>query len=139
MRQVAGRLKLDLAQYRELEAFAQFGSELDPATQQTLARGERMVATLNQPQYSPWAMEEQVVAIFAGINGYLDPIPTSDVPRFQDELREHMRAEKAIYAEIREEKELTDELTARLHAEIKRFANTFNVEAGAPLSTAQPG
>src|SRR3989454_3387875 len=94
MRQVAGRLKLDLAQYRELEAFAQFGSELDPATQQTLARGERMVATLNQPQYSPWAMEEQVVAIFAGINGYLDPIPTSEVPRFQDELREHMRTEK---------------------------------------------
>jgi F-type H+-transporting ATPase subunit alpha len=140
MRQVAGRLKLDLAQYRELEAFAQFGSELDPATQQTLARGERMVATLNQPQYSPWAMEEQVAAIFAGINGYLDPIPTSEVPRFQDELREHMRTEKTIYAEIREKKELTDELTERLHAEIKRFANTFNVEAaGAPLSTAQPG
>ena len=69
MRQVAGRLKLDLAQYRELEAFAQFGSELDQATQRTLARGERMVATLNQPQYSPWPVEEQVVAIFAGING----------------------------------------------------------------------
>jgi F-type H+-transporting ATPase subunit alpha len=84
-------------------------------------------------------MEEQVAAIFAGINGYLDPIPTSEVPRFQDELREHMRTEKTIYAEIREKKELTDELTERLHAEIKRFANTFNVEAGAPLSTAQPG
>jgi F-type H+-transporting ATPase subunit alpha len=139
MRQVAGRLKLDLAQYRELEAFAQFGSELDPATQQTLARGERMVATLNQPQYSPWALEEQIVAIFVGIHGYLDPIPTSDVPRFQDELREHMRTEKTVYAEIREKKELTDELTERLNAEIKRFANTFNVEAGAPLSTAQAG
>src|ERR687888_269522 len=110
MRSVAGRLKLDLAQYRELEAFAQFGSELDPATQRTLARGERMVATLNQPQYSPWAFEEQVVAIFAGIHGYLDDIPVSEVPRFQDELREQLRAEKSLYAEIAEKKELTDEL-----------------------------
>ena len=76
MKKVAGRLRLDLAQYRELEAFAQFGSELDPATQRTLDRGERMVATLNQPQYAPWPMEEQVVAIYAGINGYLDDIPT---------------------------------------------------------------
>ena len=75
MRQVAGRLRLDLAQYRELEAFAQFGSELDQATQNSLARGERMVATLNQPQYQPWPFEEQVVAIYAGINGYLDTIP----------------------------------------------------------------
>ena len=72
MKKVAGRLRLDLAQYRELEAFAQFGSELDPATQQALARGERMVATLNQPQYQPWPIEEQVVAIYAGNNGYLD-------------------------------------------------------------------
>ncbi|MBA3375843.1 MAG: F0F1 ATP synthase subunit alpha, partial [Actinobacteria bacterium] len=71
MRKVAGRLRLDLAQYRELEAFAQFGSELDTATQNALARGERMVATLNQPQYQPWPFEEQVVAIYAGINGYL--------------------------------------------------------------------
>ena len=69
MKKVAGRLRLDLAQYRELEAFAQFGSELDPQTQRTLARGERMVATLNQPQYQPWPLEEQVVAIFAGIHG----------------------------------------------------------------------
>ena len=92
MRQVAGRLKLDLAQYRELEAFAQFGSELDEATRRTLARGERMVATLNQPQYSPWPTEEQVVAIFAGINGYLDEVPVEQVPRFQDELREHMKS-----------------------------------------------
>ena len=94
MKKVAGRLRLDLAQYRELEAFAQFGSELDAQTQRTLARGERMVATLNQPQYQPWPMEDQVVAIFAGINGYLDDIPTGEVPRFQDELREHMRTEE---------------------------------------------
>ena len=128
MRQVAGRLKLDLAQYRELEAFAQFGSELDQATQRTLARGERMVATLNQPQYSPWPIEEQVVAIFAGINGYLDEVPDPQVPRFQDELREHMRAEKSILGAIREQKEISDELTEKLNAELKRFAGMFNVQ-----------
>jgi F-type H+-transporting ATPase subunit alpha len=125
MRQVAGRLRLDLAQYRELEAFAQFGSELDPATQQTLARGERMVATLNQPQYAPWAVEEQVVAIFAGIHGYLDTIPVADVPRFQDDVREALRAEGSIYKEIREQKELSDELTEKLHAELKKAVNAF--------------
>jgi F-type H+-transporting ATPase subunit alpha len=128
MRQVAGRLKLDLAQYRELEAFAQFGSELDDATRRTLARGERMVATLNQPQYTPWPTEEQVVAIFAGINGYLDEVPVEQVPRFQDELREHMRTESSILAAIRDQKELSDELTEKLHAEIKRFAGMFNVQ-----------
>jgi F-type H+/Na+-transporting ATPase subunit alpha len=133
MRQVAGRLKLDLAQYRELEAFAQFGSELDAATQRTLARGERMVATLNQPQFSPWPMEEQVVAIFAGIHGYLDEVPTPQVPRFQDELREHMRTEASILAEIREKKELSDELTEKLHAELKRFVSMFNVEEESSL------
>jgi F-type H+-transporting ATPase subunit alpha len=125
MRSVAGRLKLDLAQYRELEAFAQFGSELDKATRDTLARGERMVATLNQPQYQPWALEEQVVAIFAGVNGYLDEIPVADVQRFQDELREHLRAEKSILVEIRESKELSDELAERLHAEIKKALKAF--------------
>jgi F-type H+/Na+-transporting ATPase subunit alpha len=127
MKSVAGRLRLDLAQYRELEAFAQFGSELDAATQHTLARGERMVATLNQPQYQPWPMEEQVAAIFAGINGYLDDVPTSEVPRFQDELREHLKAEQSIYADIAEQKALSDELTEKLHGEIKKFKNGFNV------------
>jgi F-type H+/Na+-transporting ATPase subunit alpha len=133
MRQVAGRLKLDLAQYRELEAFAQFGSELDQATQRTLARGERMVATLNQPQYEPWTVEQQVVAIFAGIHGYLDDIPVDQVPRFQGELREHMRTEGSILAEIREQRELSDELIERLHAEIKRFASMFNVQESSSI------
>src|SRR5436309_4804003 len=96
MKKVAGRLRLDLAQYRELEAFAQFGSELDKATQAALGRGERMVATLNQPQYQPWPMEEQVIALYVGINGRLDSIPVEDVPRFQDELREHLKAEGTI-------------------------------------------
>jgi F-type H+-transporting ATPase subunit alpha len=125
MKKVAGRLRLDLAQYRELEAFSQFGSELDPQTQRTLARGERMVATLNQPQYQPWPMEEQVVAIFAAINGYLDGIDSSDVPRFQDELREHLRSEESLYAEIRDKKDLPDELADRLRGELDKFADLF--------------
>jgi F-type H+/Na+-transporting ATPase subunit alpha len=128
MKKVAGRLRLDLAQYRELEAFAQFGSELDRATQQALTRGEKMVATLNQPQYQPWPMEEQVAAIYTGIHGYLDDIPTPQVSRFQDELREHLRAEKSIYGEIKETGDLPDELAEKLNGEIEKFKNGFNVE-----------
>jgi F-type H+-transporting ATPase subunit alpha len=128
MRKVAGRLRLDLAQYRELEAFAQFGSELDPQTQATLSRGERMVATLNQPQYQPWPMEEQVVAIYAGINGFLDEVPVAQVPRFQEELREHMRAEKSILEQIREKGDLPDDLAEKLDAEIEKVAKGFNVQ-----------
>src|SRR3954447_2320849 len=102
MKSVAGRLKLDLAQFREVEAFAQFGSDLDQATQRQLARGERFVAALNQPQYQPWPVEEQVVAIWAATNGYLDDVPVEQVPRFNDELRAHLRADKGILEEIRE-------------------------------------
>jgi len=133
MKKVAGRLRLDLAQYRELEAFAQFGSDLDRATQQALTRGEKMVATLNQPQYDPWPVEEQVVAIFAGIHGYLDRIPVSDVPRFQDELREHMKTEGTILNAIREQKELSDELTEKLNAELKGFVSRFNVQEASSI------
>ncbi len=133
MKSVAGRLRLDLAQYRELEAFAQFGSELDEATRKALARGERMVATLNQPQYQPWPMEEQVVAIYAGTQGYLDTIPPAQVPRFQEELREHLRAEGSIYKDLAEKKELTEEITKRLDAEIEKFLKGFNVEEEASL------
>src|SRR2546426_935129 len=128
MKKVAGRLRLDLAQYRELEAFAQFGSELDKATQAALARGERMVATLNQPQYQPWPMEEQVVALFAGNEGYLDRIPVDQVPHFQDELREHLRSEASIYKAIRESGDLSEETEKKLRAELDKFANSFNVE-----------
>jgi len=133
MKKVAGRLRLDLSQYRELEAFAQFGSELDQATQQALARGERMVATLNQPQYDPWSMEDQVVALYAGVNGFLDPIPVPQVPRFQDELREYMRAEGSILKEIRETGDLSDETTEKLEAELKKFQQSFNVQEEAAL------
>jgi len=125
MKKVGGRLRLDLAQYRELEAFAQFGSELDQATQQALNRGEKMVATLNQPQYAPWPMEEQVVALYAGVNGYLDDIPTSDVPRFQEELREDLRAEGSLYKTIRESGDLSDETAEKLNGEIEKVKGRF--------------
>jgi F-type H+-transporting ATPase subunit alpha len=135
MKKVGGRLRLDLAQYRELEAFAQFGSELDQATQNALNRGEKMVATLNQPQYQPWPMEEQVVALYAGVNGYLDDIPTADVPRFQDELREHLRADGTLYKEIRETGDLSDETGEKLNGEIdkvkSRFASSADQQAAA--------
>ena len=128
MRRVAGRLRLDLAQYRELEAFSQFGSELDPATQKALARGERMVATLNQPQYQPWPTEEQVVALYAGVNGFLDEVPVAQVPRFHDELREHLRTEATLYRAIRDTGELTDETAGSLDTELKKFSKGFRVE-----------
>jgi F-type H+-transporting ATPase subunit alpha len=136
MKKVAGRLRLELAQYRELEAFAQFGSELDQQTQRTLARGERMVATLNQPQYQPWPLEEQVVAIFVGIHGYLDDIPPTQVPRFQEELREVLRTEGSLYEEIREQKELSDDLEERLQRELEKFKDTFAVKEDTGLVAA---
>ena len=87
-----------------------------------------MVATLNQPQYQPWPTEEQVVAIYAGINGYLDEIPTPQVQRFQDELREHLRTEGEIYKQIRETGEMPDDLAEKLNAEIDKAKNSFNIE-----------
>jgi F-type H+-transporting ATPase subunit alpha len=134
MNKVAGSLKLDLSQYRELEAFAQFGSELDPATQKILARGERLVAVLNQRQYDPWPVEEQVMAIYAGVNGYLDSIPVADVPRFLDELRDHARAEESILKEIREQGDLSDDLRERLDKELERFVKGFKTSEDEPAA-----
>ncbi len=136
MKKVGGRLRLDLSQYRELEAFAQFGSELDVMTQRTLARGERMVATLNQPQYDPWPMEEQVIALYAGIHGFLDDVPTDQVSRLQDELREYMRTEGSILKEIRETKDLPEELEKRLDQALEKFKETFAVQEEAPVAAA---
>jgi F-type H+/Na+-transporting ATPase subunit alpha len=133
MKKVAGRLRLDLAQYRELEAFAQFGSELDPQTQRTLARGERMVATLNQPQYKPWPMEEQVIAIWVAVNGYLDEVPSDQVPRFQEELREYLRTEGKAYGQIRDTGDLPGELEDQLKAEVEKFQGSFSVQETATV------
>jgi F-type H+-transporting ATPase subunit alpha len=95
MKSVSGTLKLDLAQFRELEAFATFGSELDAVSKAQLERGARLVELLKQPLHAPMAVEEQVVSIFAGTNGYLDDIPTEDVRRFEDELLDYMRTRHA--------------------------------------------
>jgi F-type H+-transporting ATPase subunit alpha len=134
MNKVAGSLKLDLSQYRELEAFAQFGSELDQSTQKILARGERLVALLNQPQYDPWPVEEQVVAVYAGVNGYLDEIPVADVPRYLQELREQFRAEDEVLKAIREGGDLPDELRERLDQQLQGFQKMFQPSEEAPAA-----
>src|SRR5689334_16661674 len=134
MNKVAGSLKLDLSQYRELEAFAQFGSELDQSTQKILARGERLVALLNQPQYDPWPVEEQVVAVYAGVNGYLDEIPVADVPRYLQELREQFRAEDEVLKAIRDGGDLPDELREKLDKQLQGFAKMFQPSEEAPAA-----
>jgi F-type H+-transporting ATPase subunit alpha len=121
MRKVGGRLKLELAQFRDLEAFAQFGSELDQATQRTLARGYRLVATLNQPAYAPWPVEEQVAIIFAADRGHLASVDPADVPRVNEELRSALREEGGLLGEIRETRDLSDDLAERLDAFVGRF------------------
>ena len=89
---------------------------------------KRMVATLNQPQYEPWPFEEQVVAIYAGINGYLDHVPVGQVPRFQEELRETLRADGGVYDVIRDSGDIGDDVAAKLESALKRFKESFNVE-----------
>ncbi len=122
MKQVAGRLRLDLAQYRELEAFAQFGSELDPATQKQLARGARIVEVLKQPQYQPMPVEKQVIVIFAVTNGYLDDMELGTIRESAKRFHEFMDAQHPeIGEEIRTKKALSDELTARLKKAIEEF------------------
>jgi F-type H+-transporting ATPase subunit alpha len=126
MRQVAGTLRLDLAQYRELAAFAQFGSDLDKATQAQLSRGERLVEILKQPQYEPLAVERQIAMIFAGTNGLLDEIAVSDVQAFEKEFYQFIETRHAaVDAAIREKKQLDDQLKADLTAAIKEFAAEF--------------
>ena len=122
MKQVAGRLRLDLAQYRELEAFAQFGSELDQATQKQLARGERVVEVLKQPQYRPMPVEQQVMIIFAVTNGFLDDVPVESIRAWEQGFRDYMSAEhRDVGEEIRTRKVLGDELSARLRAAIDAY------------------
>ena len=122
MKQVAGRLRLDLAQYRELEAFAQFGSELDQATQKQLARGERVVEVLKQPQYQPMPVEQQVMIIFAVTGGLLDDVPVETIRDWERGFRDFMAAEHPeIAEEIRTRKVLNDELSARLRSAIEAY------------------
>jgi F-type H+-transporting ATPase subunit alpha len=127
MKQVAGRLRLELAQYRELAAFAQFGSDLDAATQAQLNRGEKLVELLKQGQYSPVPVEEQILSIFAGVNGLLDDIPTKSITKFDTELINYVRTNQPeILTEIIEKKALSDELTKKMKDTIIEFKKQFS-------------
>ncbi|MHC1791512.1 F0F1 ATP synthase subunit alpha [Desulfovibrio aerotolerans] len=126
MKQVAGTLRLDLAQYRELAAFAQFGSDLDKGTQLKLNRGMRMVELLKQPQYKPMSVAEQVISLFAGTRGFMDDVPVESVRKFEEGLQEYFaNAKSDILNEIRDKKALDDSLTARLGAAIDEFKKGF--------------
>jgi F-type H+-transporting ATPase subunit alpha len=126
MRQVAGSLRLDLAQYRELAAFAQFGSDLDKSTQAQLTRGARLVEILKQPQYEPLAVERQVAIIFAGTNGYLDSIPVSELRAFETELYRFIdNRYPELFRAIAEKKQLDDQLKGTLTEAVKEFASDF--------------
>ena len=126
MKQVSGSIKGELAQYREMAAFAQFGSDLDASTQRLLNRGARLTELLKQPQFSPLKMEEQVAVIFAGVNGYLDDLTVPQVGKFEQGLLTHMRTEgKDVLDKIAEEKALNDELSEALTKQIDAFAKGF--------------
>ncbi|PZU51964.1 MAG: F0F1 ATP synthase subunit alpha, partial [Brevundimonas sp.] len=126
MKKVAGTIKGELAQYREMAAFAKFGSDLDASTQKLLARGARLTELLKQPQYSPLAMEEQVVSVYAGTRGYIDGIAVADVGRFEKELLARIHANHASLLDgIRAKKDLTPELEAELKDILAAFVKTF--------------
>ncbi|HEY1798097.1 MAG TPA: F0F1 ATP synthase subunit alpha [Stellaceae bacterium] len=126
MKQVAGRIKLELAQYREMAAFAQFASDLDASTQRLLARGSRLTELLKQPQFSPVPIEEQVAAIFAGTNGFLDRVPINDVGRFESSMLGELRARKPeLLDAIRNEREISEATDKGLREFLTGFATTF--------------
>jgi F-type H+-transporting ATPase subunit alpha len=132
MRAVAGRLRLDLAQFRELAAFAMFAGELDKSTQAMLAKGERLTELLKQPQFQPIPMEKQVVIIFAGTNGYLDPIPVAEVKRYEKDLYSFLDLRHPeILKEIAEKKDIKGELTDKIKAVLVEFGEVFQTEKSA--------
>ena len=126
MKKVAGSIKLELAQYREMAAFAQFASDLDASTQRLLARGARLTEILKQGQFKPYPVEEQVVSIFAGVNGYTDKVAVKDVTRYEQSLMDDIKVNgKDILAEIRDSKDLSDETTDKLKAFLDKFTKAF--------------
>jgi len=129
MKQVAGSLRLDLAQFREMEAFAQFGSDLDKATLAQLERGRRLVEILKQPQYKPLAVEQQVLLIFAGTNGYLDEYSEEAIAKYESELYPFIESRHPeVFAEIKEKKKISDEFADQVSNVLEEFKNTFSVE-----------
>ena len=134
MKEVAGSLRLDLSQYRELEAFAAFASDLDETSKAQLERGARLVELLKQPQYSPLAVEEEVVAIFLGTKGHLDSVPVADVGRFESELLEHVKvSNQGLLDEIRDSKKLSEDAEVRLLEIIADFKRGFAASDGSSV------
>jgi F-type H+-transporting ATPase subunit alpha len=131
MKQVAGTLRLDLAQYRELAAFAAFGSDLDAATQAQLTRGERLVEILKQPQYQPLPMEKQVTILFAGTNGYLDALPIETLADYESEMYSYIESnDPSIFSDLKEKEEFTDELKDKVNKALTSFGETFKATKG---------
>ncbi len=129
MKDVAGTLRLDLSQYRELEAFAQFGSDLDQATRERLERGERIVEVLKQPQYSPMEVTDQILVVYAVVNGFLDDIPVDNIERFEEQYLSYIDSNHPdIKDEIRDNEELTEEIEDELETIINEFKQTFKIE-----------
>ena len=127
MKQVAGTIKLELAQYREMAAFAQFASDMDASTRKLLDRGSRLTELLKQAQYSPMPVEEQVISIFAGVEGYLDSLPVGDIERFEAGWLEHMRsAGSLVLTKIRDEKAISDDTKQKLKAELDNYSKAFS-------------
>src|SRR5690606_2408530 len=133
MKSVSGTLKIDLAQYRSLEAVAMFASDLDPASRQQLTRGARLMELLKQPQYSPYPVEEQVVSIWAGTKGYFDDVEIADVRRFESGLIDHLRRHSDVLTTIRETGKLDDETLAELEKGVDAFRQTFRASDGQSL------
>ena len=134
MKEVAGSLRLELSQFRELESFAAFASDLDAASKAQLDRGARLVELLKQPQYTPYAVEDQVVSIFLGTGGHLDSVPVEDVARFETELLEHVKAShEGIIDEIRETKKLSEEAQEKLSDVINEFKKGFSASDGSSV------
>ena len=132
VKQVGSTLKLDLAQYRELAAFAQFGSDLDPLTQKQLNRGSRLTELLKQPQFQPLTWQQQVVVLFAGTQGYLDDFKVSDIRAFEDGLYKYFEsAQTALIADLTTKKQIDDDIRARLHAALKEYSANFKAELSA--------
>jgi F-type H+-transporting ATPase subunit alpha len=135
IKKVSGTLKLELAQYRSLEAFAMFASDLDAASRQQLARGARLMELLKQPQYSPYPVEDQTVSVWAGTTGKLDEVPVEDVLRFEREFLDYLRRNTKVLDVIAETKDLKDDTVAELEKAVADFKKAFQTTGGAGLHT----
>ncbi|MCZ2859738.1 F0F1 ATP synthase subunit alpha [Blastococcus sp. VKM Ac-2987] len=139
MKSVAGRLRLDLAQYRELEAFASFSSDLDASSRATLERGQRLVELLKQGQYSPYPVEREVVSLWLGTTGKLDRVPVSDVRRFESEFLDYVaRGDNAVYESIQQTKKLEDDAVSSLERAVEKFYGQFTTTDGESLTANEP-